>query len=97
MARKSRIKFSELPERLIQELAEHTYGGLLVFWLDSNGQPHMRSVFSEPADAIALQKFAHDLLAAMDDVSKEYLRETIYNDLHGGSPPLDDELPPETA
>ena len=64
---------SEFPEELLDKINTHTYGGYLLFWFDSRGEPRTDMRFNEPVDSIALKKFALDVLRAMDFSSRQSL------------------------
>lgn len=85
------FNFAELPEEFLDSLAEFTYGGFMLFYIDSDGIPRLETRFGEPVDAIALQKFALDMMQTLDLVARKQLLEELQKNLLGGVEPPEEE------
>lgn len=70
-------RYADLPEEFLTKLNTFTYGGYMLFYFDAQGEPHVETQFNEPVDAIALKKFALDILEALDVLSKRRLTQEL--------------------
>lgn len=70
-------EFAEFPEEFLDQIAQRTYGGFILFFADANGNPQVITDFNEASDAISLKKFALDILTSLDLIS----RQQMLNDL----------------
>lgn len=83
------LEFAELPEEILNSLSEFTYGGFILFYFDAEGVPQLDTRADSPMSAIALQKFALDMLNALDLAGRQQILNQVQHDMG-----MDEEEPP---
>lgn len=79
---------TEIPERLLKELAEYKNGGYILFSFDENGGFKLSQEFDSDKDCFALWKFAKEASDAIDTLHSGNVFESFLGD-------PDDEPPTE--
>ena len=72
-----------IPEKLLSQLNEFSYGGFLLFTFDDKGSPRYYAQFDNELNMMALQKGAEYWLQGVHELNAE----TIKSQLCGEAPP----------
>lgn len=71
-------KDGSVPDRLLEELNQHTVGGFVLFYFNSiDGAPEQAMIFDSPAHSLGLQKHILDWSVALQEINVDEERESF--------------------
>jgi hypothetical protein len=74
---------SSMPEALLTNISEWSYGGYVLFSFDGEGRPQVHSSAPDELNAMSLQFFIRGWSKAMDEISRESFLQNIAESVRG--------------
>jgi len=71
-----------LPDSILSQLNEFSYGGFLVFSFDDSGAPRFYAQFDNELNMMALQKAAEYWLQGVHDINAGNIKEQLYGPIN---------------
>jgi hypothetical protein len=83
MAMSNKIQYGEMPENLLDNLSEMSYGGYVLFSFDGSAKPQVYSQIDDDLNAMSLQYFIKNWSEAMEELSRESFLKSIASRIDG--------------
>ena len=83
----ARINYSTMPQPLLDQISEMSYGGYILFSFDQDAKPQVHLQIGDDLNAMSLQYFVKTWTEAMEEISRENFLQSISKNL---SPKIED-------
>jgi hypothetical protein len=71
------INYSTMPQPLLDQISEMSYGGYILFSFDQNAKPQVHLQIGDDLNAMSLQYFVKTWTDAMEEISRENFLQNI--------------------
>ena len=77
----ARINYSTMPQPLLDQISEMSYGGYILFSFDQDAKPQVHLQIGDDLNAMSLQYFVKTWTEAMEEISRENFLQSISKNL----------------
>ena len=77
----ARINYSTMPQPLLDQISEMSYGGYILFSFDQDAKPQVHLQIGDDLNAMSLQYFVKTWTDAMEEISRENFLQSISKNL----------------
>ena len=77
----ARINYSTMPQPLLDQISEMSYGGYILFSFDKDAKPQVHLQIGDDLNAMSLQYFVKNWTDAMEEISRENFLQNISKNL----------------
>ena len=77
----ARINYSTMPQPLLDQISEMSYGGYILFSFDQDAKPQVHLQIGDDLNAMSLQYFVKSWTEAMEEISRENFLQSISKNL----------------
>jgi hypothetical protein len=75
------INYSTMPQPLLDQISEMSYGGYILFSFDQEAKPQVHLQIGDDLNAMSLQYFVKSWTEAMEEISRENFLQNISKNL----------------
>jgi hypothetical protein len=79
----NKIQYGTMPQNLLDNLSEMSYGGYVLFSFDGSAKPQVHSQIDDDLNAMSLQYFIKNWSEAMEEISRESFLKNIASRIEG--------------
>jgi|TARA_Y100000310_G_C20638168_1_gene792366 hypothetical protein len=83
MSMSNKTQYDTMPQNLLDNLSEMSYGGYVLFSFDGSAKPQVHSQIDDDLNAMSLQYFIKNWSEAMEEISRESFLKNIANRIEG--------------
>jgi len=78
-----KVQHGTMPEKLLDNLSEMSYGGYVLFSFDGSAKPQVHAQINDDLNAMSLQYFIKNWSEAMEEISRESFLKNIASRIDG--------------
>ena len=78
-----KIQHGTMPEKLLDNLSEMSYGDYVLFSFDGSAKPQVHAQINDDLNAMSLQYFIKNWSEAMEEISRESFLKNIASRIDG--------------
>jgi hypothetical protein len=78
-----KVQYGTMPEKLLDNLSEMSYGGYVLFSFDGSAKPQVHAQINDDLNAMSLQYFIKNWSEAMEEISRESFLKNIASRIDG--------------